>query len=51
MDGFSEAHVVGEASSEAEVCEEGEPVESVLLIRAEGTFEVGVFGGFGDFLG
>ena len=35
LHGLAEAHVVGEAASEAEVAEEGEPSEAVLLVGAE----------------
>ena len=46
LNGFAEAHVVGQASAEAELAEEIEPAEAVLLVRAERADE-----GFGGFLG
>src|SRR6185437_3114275 len=40
LDGFSQAHVVGEAAADTEGVEEGEPLEAAKLVGAEGAEEV-----------
>ena len=41
LNGFAQAHVVGEAAAEAELAEEFEPAEALLLVGAELADEVG----------